>query len=170
MPASSAPTLDGLLVNPGITWFNNPMASYSLQQAMGLRNLRLTATMNLGGANRCRDGHACRPVYCRRDGRLRRMRIRRRSTASALAEQGQGRGLCERLRIRARPERALRPFRRQCPVCLRRAAPYASLRHHRRSARRYRRRRARVGQLQPRRPVFRYPDDTRRLPCLPMGG
>ncbi len=42
--------LDGLLVNPGITWFNNPMASYSLQQAMGLRNLRLTATMNLGGA------------------------------------------------------------------------------------------------------------------------
>jgi acetyl-CoA acetyltransferase len=42
--------LDGLLVNPGITWFNNPMASYTLQQAMGLRNLRLTATMNLGGA------------------------------------------------------------------------------------------------------------------------
>jgi acetyl-CoA acetyltransferase len=42
--------LDGLLVNPGITWFNNPMASYTLQQAMGLRDLRLTATMNLGGA------------------------------------------------------------------------------------------------------------------------
>src|SRR5258708_31671594 len=42
--------LAGLLVNPGITWFNNPMASYSLQQAMGLRNLRLTAPMNLGGA------------------------------------------------------------------------------------------------------------------------
>ena len=42
--------LDGLLVNPGITWFNNPMASTSVQNAMGLRDLRLTATMNLGGA------------------------------------------------------------------------------------------------------------------------
>jgi len=42
--------LDGLLVNPGITWFNNPMASTSLQNAMGIRDLRLTATMNLGGA------------------------------------------------------------------------------------------------------------------------
>src|ERR1700691_6715153 len=42
--------LDGLLVNPGITWFNNPMASHSLQNAMGIRDLRLTATMNLGGA------------------------------------------------------------------------------------------------------------------------
>jgi len=31
--------LDGLLVNPGITWFNNRDGSYSLQQAMGLRNL-----------------------------------------------------------------------------------------------------------------------------------
>ena len=42
--------VDGLLVNPGITWLNNPMASSSLQHAMGLRDLRLTATMNLGGA------------------------------------------------------------------------------------------------------------------------
>jgi len=42
--------LDGLLVNPGITWFNNPMASTTLQNALGLRDLRLTATMNLGGA------------------------------------------------------------------------------------------------------------------------
>jgi acetyl-CoA acetyltransferase len=42
--------LDGLLVNPGITWLNNPMASSSLQSAMGLHDLRLTATMNLGGA------------------------------------------------------------------------------------------------------------------------
>jgi acetyl-CoA acetyltransferase len=42
--------LDGLLVNPGITWMDNPMASFALQQAMGLQNLRLTATMNLGGA------------------------------------------------------------------------------------------------------------------------
>src|SRR6266481_6607368 len=42
--------LDGLLVNPGISWFNNPMASTTLQNAMGIRDLRLTATMNLGGA------------------------------------------------------------------------------------------------------------------------
>jgi acetyl-CoA acetyltransferase len=42
--------LDGLLVNPGISWMDNPMASFGLQQAMGLRNLRLSATMNLGGA------------------------------------------------------------------------------------------------------------------------
>jgi acetyl-CoA acetyltransferase len=43
--------LDGLLVNPGLTWSNNTMASFSLQQAMGLKNMRLTATMNLGGAS-----------------------------------------------------------------------------------------------------------------------
>ncbi len=42
--------IDGLLVNPGISWFNNPMASHTLQNAMGIRDLRLTATMNLGGA------------------------------------------------------------------------------------------------------------------------
>ncbi len=42
--------IDGLLVNPGISWFNNPMASSTLQNAMGIRDLRLTATMNLGGA------------------------------------------------------------------------------------------------------------------------
>jgi acetyl-CoA acetyltransferase len=42
--------LDGLLVNPGITWSENQMASFSLQQALGLRNLRLSAMMNLGGA------------------------------------------------------------------------------------------------------------------------
>lgn len=43
--------LDGLLVNPGITWSENQMASFSLQQALGLRNLRLSAMMNLGGAS-----------------------------------------------------------------------------------------------------------------------
>ena len=34
--------IDGLLVNPGITWMDNAMASFGLQQAMGLENLRLT--------------------------------------------------------------------------------------------------------------------------------
>jgi acetyl-CoA acetyltransferase len=42
--------LDGLLVNPGLSWSDGQMASFALQQAMGLKNLRLTATMNLGGA------------------------------------------------------------------------------------------------------------------------
>ncbi len=42
--------LDGLLFNPGVTWTDNTMASFSLQQAMGLRDLRLSATMGLGGA------------------------------------------------------------------------------------------------------------------------
>jgi acetyl-CoA acetyltransferase len=42
--------VDGLLVNPGLTWADTQMASFALQQAMGLKNLRLTATMNLGGA------------------------------------------------------------------------------------------------------------------------
>jgi acetyl-CoA acetyltransferase len=42
--------VDGLLVNPGLTWADSQMASFALQQAMGLENLRLTATMNLGGA------------------------------------------------------------------------------------------------------------------------
>ncbi|HYB90669.1 MAG TPA: thiolase family protein [Candidatus Binataceae bacterium] len=42
--------LDGLLVNPGVSWSENTMASFTLQQAMGLTNLRLTATMGLGGA------------------------------------------------------------------------------------------------------------------------
>ncbi|HXJ33105.1 MAG TPA: thiolase family protein [Candidatus Eisenbacteria bacterium] len=42
--------LDGLLLNPGLTWGDMGMGSFQLQQAMGLHNLRLSATMNLGGA------------------------------------------------------------------------------------------------------------------------
>jgi len=43
--------LDGLLVNPGLTWGQAAqMGSFALQQAMGLRDLRLSAAMNLGGA------------------------------------------------------------------------------------------------------------------------
>jgi acetyl-CoA acetyltransferase len=42
--------LDGLLVNPGVNWPDSTMASFSLQQAMGLRDLRASATMNVGGA------------------------------------------------------------------------------------------------------------------------
>ena len=42
--------LDGLLLNPGLSWGDLGMGSFQLQQAMGLRNLRLTASMNAGGA------------------------------------------------------------------------------------------------------------------------
>ena len=42
--------LDGLLVNPGLAWGDAAMGSFMLQQALGLRDLRLSATMNLGGA------------------------------------------------------------------------------------------------------------------------
>jgi acetyl-CoA acetyltransferase len=42
--------LDGLLVNPGLSWGDLGMASFQLQQAMGLRDLRLSASMNSGGA------------------------------------------------------------------------------------------------------------------------
>jgi acetyl-CoA acetyltransferase len=42
--------IDGFLVNPGVTWMDSVMASFSLQQAMGLKDLRLSATMNIGGA------------------------------------------------------------------------------------------------------------------------
>ena len=45
--------LDGLLLNPGLAWHDLGMGSFQLQQAMGLRDLRLSATMNLGGASAC---------------------------------------------------------------------------------------------------------------------
>jgi 3-oxoacyl-[acyl-carrier-protein] synthase III len=42
--------LDGLLVNPGLSWRNASMASSTLQHALGLENLSFSASMNLGGA------------------------------------------------------------------------------------------------------------------------
>ena len=42
--------LDGLLVNPGLSWGDAGMAAFQLQQAMGLRNLRLSAALSSGGA------------------------------------------------------------------------------------------------------------------------
>jgi len=45
--------LDGLLLNPGLSWNDLGMGSFQLQQAMGLRDLRLSATMGLGGATAC---------------------------------------------------------------------------------------------------------------------
>ncbi len=57
--------LDGLLVNPGITWADNTMASFSMQQAMGLRDLRLSATMGLGGATAgAMIMHAAQSIAC----------------------------------------------------------------------------------------------------------
>lgn len=42
--------VDGLLLNPGLAWRDGGMGSFHLQQALGLRDLRLSASMNLGGA------------------------------------------------------------------------------------------------------------------------
>jgi len=42
--------VDGLLLNPGLSWGEASMGAFQLQQALGLRNLTLAATMNLGGA------------------------------------------------------------------------------------------------------------------------
>jgi acetyl-CoA acetyltransferase len=55
--------LDGLLLNPGLTWNDRGMGSFQLQQAMGLRDLRLSATMNLGGATAsAMIQHACQAI------------------------------------------------------------------------------------------------------------
>ncbi len=43
--------LDGLLLNPGLSWGEAGMGSFQLQQAMGLRSLRLSSVMNAGGAS-----------------------------------------------------------------------------------------------------------------------
>src|SRR5262245_63072036 len=45
--------LAGLILKPGLTWNDMGMGSFGLSQALGLRDLRLTATMNLGGATAC---------------------------------------------------------------------------------------------------------------------
>ncbi len=42
--------VDGLLLNIGLSWGEASMGSFQLQQALGLRDLTLSATMNLGGA------------------------------------------------------------------------------------------------------------------------
>ncbi len=42
--------LDGLLLNPGLSWGDLGMGSFQLQQAIGLRDLRLSSSMNCGGA------------------------------------------------------------------------------------------------------------------------
>jgi acetyl-CoA acetyltransferase len=43
--------LDGLCLNPGLAWGDVPMGSFALQQALGLRDLRYSVAMNLGGAS-----------------------------------------------------------------------------------------------------------------------
>lgn len=42
--------IDGLLVNPGLSWSNPLMASATLQRVLGLRNLRVSLSINAGGA------------------------------------------------------------------------------------------------------------------------
>lgn len=48
----AASDLDGILVNPGLSWGGAAtMGSFAVQQAMGLRDVKLSAAMNLGGAS-----------------------------------------------------------------------------------------------------------------------
>jgi acetyl-CoA acetyltransferase len=42
--------LDGLIVNPGLTWTNPALAAATLQRALGLRDLTFSSSVNLGGA------------------------------------------------------------------------------------------------------------------------
>ena len=135
--------LDGLLVNPGITWFNNPMASYSLQQAMGLRNLRLTATMNLGGATAAAMiMHAAQSIAAGMAECVACV-FADAPLQSAVTRQGKRAKVPPPLTaLRSGLDAALRTVRRQRAVCVRRRAAYGSLRHDQRSPRRDRRRRA----------------------------
>src|SRR2546429_9268404 len=49
--------LDGLLLNPGLAWAAMGMGSFHLQQAMGPRDLRLSAPMTLAGATAWPTAH-----------------------------------------------------------------------------------------------------------------
>ena len=42
--------VDGLCLNPGLAWGEAAMGSFALQQALGLRDLGYSTTMNIGGA------------------------------------------------------------------------------------------------------------------------
>jgi acetyl-CoA acetyltransferase len=55
--------IDGLLVNPGLSWRNPMMASGTLQAALGLENLGLSVSMNAGGATAgAMVQHACEAI------------------------------------------------------------------------------------------------------------
>jgi acetyl-CoA acetyltransferase len=65
--------LDGLLVNPGLSWGDGALSAFQLQQAMGLRNLRLSVGMSAGGATAAAmvqhaaqaiEAGACNTVAC----------------------------------------------------------------------------------------------------------
>jgi acetyl-CoA acetyltransferase len=94
--------LDGLLLNPGIAWGNAPMGSFMLQQALGLKDLRLSATMNLGGATAgamiqhaalAIDAGLCRTVACVFSDRPLRPPDERRGAGGSAASYSFARGL-----------------------------------------------------------------------------
>jgi acetyl-CoA acetyltransferase len=94
--------LDGLLLNPGIAWGNAPMGSFMLQQALGLKDLRLSATMNLGGATAgamiqhaalAIDAGLCRTVACVFSDRPFRPPDERRGAGGSAASYSFARGL-----------------------------------------------------------------------------
>ena len=164
--------LDGLLVNPGITWFNNPMASSSLQHAMGLRDLRLTATMNLGGATAAAMIMHAAQAIARRHGRSRRVRLRRRAPESALAQQGRRQrwrfGRILRLRPGLDAHYGLFGVNAHYAFVARRHMDL--LRHHQRASRRGRGSQRKWANLNPAGSVLRHADVDGRLSRLAMGG
>ena len=143
--------IDGLLVNPGVTPLGG-MGGVGLQNYLGLTNLRLLSSMNVGGATANVMVQYAALLGHPRHRQPRRLRLRRCAPAARAAAaaprtpawaarrgpSGMG-GLYTRLR-RLRRQRPLRP---------RRAPPHGHVRHHERPARRHRRRRAPVGREEP---------------------
>ncbi len=144
--------LDGLLVNPGLAWMEAAMGSFSVQQAMGLEDIRWSASMNLGGATAAAmimhaahaiDAGLATTVACVfSDAPLKPPKPAadgKKSSGGSGAAYGFARGLDARLR----------PVRRERDVRAGRAAPHASLRHDERPPRRRRGRAARLGEPEP---------------------
>ncbi len=162
--------LDGLLLNPGIAWNDAAMGSFALQQAMGLRDMRLSSTMNAGGATAAAmvqhaalaiDAGLATTVACVfSDAPLKppKPAAGGKKNGGSAAAYGFARGL----------ERGVRPVRRQRALRVGRPSPHGPLRDHQRRSRRRRRRRARLGEPQSRRPVPRHGADARRLPPLAL--
>ena len=127
------------------------MGSFVLQQALGLRDLRLSSTMNLGGATAAAmvqhaalaiDAGLATTVACVfSDAPLK--------PPKPAPRRQEGRRLGRRVRIRARAERRLRAVRRQRDVRAWSRAGTCTLRHDQRRPRCRRRRRSALGPTEP---------------------
>ena len=145
--------IDGLLVNPGVTSLG-AMGGVGLQNDLGLANLRLLSSMNVGGATAnvmvqyaamsVIHGLANHVVCVFADAPLRKS-----GSGGGAAYAGMGRR-CGRRDGRAVHD--VRCLRRQRALRARHAPPHGDVRHDERPARRDRRRRARSGRRRIRSP------------------